>query len=102
MRGITEELALDLVMWAVYGNSNEEFERMITNRESLQVFEILPSTTGPAFDSWEAIIIESDEAECFVWRREGDQATRSRPFPIGTFWRAAEEAKTWADGLITA
>ena len=102
MRGITEELALDLVMWAVYGDSNEEFERMITNRESLQVFEILPSTTGPAFDNWEAIIVESDEGECFVWRREGEQAPQSRVFPIGTFWHATEEAKAWVDGQSIA
>jgi hypothetical protein len=70
---VPTELALDAVMWTVYGEVNSEFERMLPHPESLHIFEVLPYKTGPAFDGWEAILIESDETESFFWRRDNER-----------------------------
>ena len=95
LNGLSAQAALDLVMWAVYGNDKSHPELTDADVKLLAMSEILPSATGPAFDNWEAIIIETGDTETIVWRREGEHAPQSCTFPLGTFWAAAEQATTW-------
>lgn len=76
--------ALDLVMWARYGDDDPKLESLVGSRENLEQFEILPRRTGPFFDGWQAILIEEGNAERFVFRRSGQEL-----FEI-----------TWANGLF--
>ena len=74
--------ALDLVMWAVYGEENPRFRELVGSTD-LSMFEVLPRG-GPFFDDWQAILLEEHEQERFICRKEG-----ASPFevtwPIGTF-----------------
>jgi hypothetical protein len=94
LRGLSPEGALDLVMWAVYGDDEVHPELIDADRKALATSEILSSRSGPAFDDWEAIIVESGDRETIIWRREGERA-QIRIFPLGTFWAAMERAQVW-------
>ena len=82
-------------MWAVYGDDEPHPELTDADGKVLAVNEIFPSGTGPAFDNWEAIIVESGDSETIIWRRDGEHLSQSRTFPLGTFWADTEQAKTW-------
>src|SRR5205814_4795156 len=77
------EEALNLVMWAVYGDDDSRREKLVGSRESLYPFEILPQG-DPFFDGWEAIIIEERNAERFIFRKRGQPACEITWEP-GTF-----------------
>ena len=94
LQGLSPEAALDLVMWAVYGDDEVHPELTDADRKVLARSEILSSKGGPAFDDWEAIIVESGDGETIIWRREREQP-QTRTFPLGTFWAATEEAEAW-------
>lgn len=92
LQNFSPEEALDLVMWAVYGDDEAHPELADADRKVLATSEILSSC--PAFDDWEGIIVESGDSETIIWRREREQA-QSRTFPLGTFWAAMEQAQVW-------
>ena len=94
LQGLSPEGALDLVMWAVYGDDEVHPELSDADRKMLATCEILSSRGGPAFDDWEAIIVESGDRETIIWRREREQV-QTRTFPLGTFWAATERAQVW-------
>jgi hypothetical protein len=75
--------ALDAVMWAVYGDNDPQFERLVDKRTTLQHFEILP-LTDPFFDHWEAILVEEGDTERFIYRQEGHEAYEAK-WRLGTF-----------------
>ena len=94
LKGLSAEAALDLVMWAVFGDDAVHPELTGADRRLLARSEIISSKGGPAFDDWEGIIVESGDSETIVWRREQEQA-QTRTFPLGTFWAATELAQAW-------
>ena len=63
LQGLSPEGALDLVMWAVYADDEVHAELTDADRKVLTKSEILSSRGGPAFDNWEAIIVESGDLE---------------------------------------
>jgi len=81
-------------MWAVYGDDEVHPELSDADRKMLATCDILSSKGGPAFDDWEAIIVEAGDRETIIWRREREQA-QNRTFPLGTFWAATERAQVW-------
>ncbi len=83
--------ALDLVMWARYGDDNANFERLAGSRESLEQFEVLPRRTGPFFDGWQAILIEEGATEKFVFRKSGRE-TFELTWANGLFKRTVQDA----------
>jgi hypothetical protein len=94
LQDLSPEAALDLVMWAACGDDEVHPELTDADRAVLARSEILTSSSGPAFDGWEAIIVESGNGETIIWRRERGQ-TQTRTFPLGTFWAATEQAQAW-------
>lgn len=94
LEDLSPDDALDLVMWAVYGDDEQHPELADADRNLLSKSALLSSMGGPAFDHWEAAIVETDDTETIIWRREKGQAQR-RTFPLGTLWSAIEQAQVW-------
>ena len=94
LEDLSPDDALDLVMWAVYGGDEQHPELADADRNLLSKSELLSSIGGPAFDGWEAAIVEADETETIIWRPEKGLA-QSRTFPLGTLWAAVEQAQVW-------
>jgi hypothetical protein len=96
--------ALDLVMWAVYGDDDPKMNARISSRDSLYQFEILPAT-DPFFRNWEAILIEEKNTEKFIYRRVGGTVEEVE-WAGGTFKATILQAQTdfdrigrlWNDG----
>jgi len=86
---------LDLVMWATYGEDAEHPELTDRDRKELAVCELLPNGSGPAFDGWQAALVESGDSETLIWRTDNNQVAQSHTVPRGTFWRAADQAFRW-------
>lgn len=59
LKGLSSEAALDLVMWAVFGDDAVHPELTDADCKLLARSEIISSKGGPAFDDWEVIIVES-------------------------------------------
>ncbi len=77
--------ALNLVIWAAYGDDSLKLEQQLAeSRQSLAKFDILPTSAGPFFDSWEATLIELGDEERFIYRRDGE-AVREAKWRLGTF-----------------
>ena len=73
---------LDLVIWARFGE-DEEFDaehwgtqdREHLRQEGLMKYEVVWRGHSPYTDGWEAILVEQDTTETFIWRRwQGQQA----------------------------
>lgn len=86
--------ALDLVLWARYGDDDEEQESLVPDRDALVQFEILPRRGGPFFDQWQAIIIEEENCERFIFREIGRRVNEIQ-WPRGEFRRVVSECKEW-------
>jgi len=84
--------ALDLVMWAIYGDDDPGREEMIKDRRSLDPFEVMPGVMGPYGDGWEAILIGDGSSERLVYRH-ALQSTQEVRWPQGTFSRTVTEAR---------
>lgn len=78
------EGALDMVMWASYGNHDLAMEELIRDKGRLSAFEILPRRTGPFFDGWQAVLLEEGTRERFIYRAEGVPLAEVI-WPFGTF-----------------
>jgi Immunity protein 42 len=83
--------ALDLIMWARYGDESSPKGKLVEDEHSLFPFEILPRRTGPFFDGWEAILIEEDDVERFIYRQRETPVTEV-PWPLGTLREVVFEA----------
>jgi RHS repeat-associated protein len=85
--------AIDLIMWAVYGDDDAEKEKTLGgDRRSFERFEILPGVTGPFFDNWQAILIDCGSDERFIFRRSQEAPYEFR-WPSGTFSKVVGEAR---------
>ena len=84
--------ALDLVMWAIYGEDDAQREEMVKDRRSLESFEVLPGSMGPYGDDWEAILIGDGSSERFVFRHAPGPTHEVR-WGQGTFNRVIAEAR---------
>src|ERR1700694_3127061 len=60
--------ALELVMWAVYGEDDSKLEELVGSRTTLYPFEVLPAS-DPFFDDWQAILVEEEDTERFIYRK---------------------------------
>jgi len=85
--------ALDVVMWARYESDHEPaLARLISDPASLFPFEVLPRWTGAFFDGWEAILLENNTSERFIYRQESGSPIEAT-WPLGTFRQVVNEAK---------
>jgi len=66
-------------METIYGAEGEP-----AGSENLTAFDILPTSAGPFFDDWEAILLEEGENERFIYRRIGLPVCEAR-WKLGTF-----------------
>lgn len=87
----TSTEALEIVLRAIYGDDDPVTEELTPDWDSLAPFEVLPGRTGPFFDGWEAILLETGTTEQFVYRQEG-KPTIDAVWPLGTFRDAVLEA----------
>lgn len=85
------ERALNEVMQAIYGEADEP-DNIPLSPEDLDSLDILPTSAGPFFDHWEAILIEDGLEERFIYRRNGSQVLEAR-WKINTFRDTALEAE---------
>ena len=83
--------ALDLVMWARYGNDDRAPGGFAGDPSDLARHEVLPRLTGPFFDGWEAVLVEAGQEERFIFRQEGAEA-REVLWPAVTFRSAVQQA----------
>jgi hypothetical protein len=95
--------ALDLVMWARYGDGSPP-SPFAGNPSVLAQHEVLPRLTGPFFDGWEAILLSEGLQERFIYRQGGGQVSEAK-WPIGTYkdiiLRARDEFKKLATASLT-
>ena len=85
--------ALDAVMWARYGEEKLRPVRInFQEMDTLLCLEVLPRSTGPFFDGWEAIILEEGTRERFIYRQEGMEVAEAT-WPKGTFRSVVGEAQ---------
>jgi len=83
--------ALDEVMQAIYGEDDEQDKRLVS-QEDFAVLDILPSSAGPSFDHWEAILVEDGAEERFIYRRIGSPVFEAR-WKSNTFRNTVLEAE---------
>jgi hypothetical protein len=84
--------ALEIVLAARYGRGEPTSSGAQQDEDFLYPFEILPRRTGPFFDGWEAILVEEESRERFVYRKEGSGLSHAI-WPLGTFRDAVREAR---------
>ena len=92
LSSMTNAEALDLVVWAVYGDDDPKRDRLVGSREGLYPFEILRGG-DPLFKHWQAILIEEDACERFIYRRIGQSVFEAR-WNLGTFKKTVLQAQT--------
>ena len=85
------EQALDAVMLAIYGDDDQKAKGAVSP-DDLDGLDILPSSAGPFFDHWQAILIEDGPEERFIYRRTGGQIFEAR-WKINTFRDTVLEAE---------
>jgi hypothetical protein len=102
-KGMTNLDKLNLVGWIRFGE-DKEFDgarwgapdRDELRREDLTRYEVVPRGYSPYSDGWEAILVEQDEMETFIWRRQGDVAeVHEFALPRGLFTQVATRAVKW-------
>jgi len=86
------EDALNLVMWARYGEDDPTLEKAAGSRQALEPHEILPRRTGSFFDHWQAILLERDGLETIIFRQIGQQVNVVG-WPAGTFRNTVNETR---------
>jgi hypothetical protein len=99
LSSLPAERALSLVLWARYGDDNDENQQLVLEQGDLETFEILPRRGGPFFDGWEGIIIEEKGGERFIWKRSEDKDVCEIELSTGEFGRVIKEARRWFDDL---
>jgi hypothetical protein len=84
--------ALEMVMWARYGDPDPVLEKIVGAEELLFSFEVLPRLTGPFFDDWEAILVEEETNERFIYRERKSEIVEVS-WPLGTFSTVVNESR---------
>ena len=84
------EQALDRAMLVIYGEDDEQDKGPVS--PDLANLDILPTSAGPFFDNWEAILVEAGAEERFIYRRLGNQVFEAR-WKINTFRDTVLEAE---------
>lgn len=102
--GMTNLQKLDLVIWARFGE-DEEFDaehwgtqdRERVRQEGLMRYEVVWRGHSPYTDGWEAILVERDTTETFIWRRwRGQEAeVQEVSLPRGLCGKVATLACQW-------
>jgi hypothetical protein len=107
-RGAPSVDKLDLVFWVRFGEDEEfdtkrwEFEDPERLRvEGLEEYVVVPPGDSPWCDGWEAILVEDDATETFIWRRGLGDAPELHEFamPRGTFARVCKSACDWFEPI---
>jgi hypothetical protein len=75
---------LEAVMWARYGEADDQMSILVGDEKRLYPFEVLPRSTGPFFDNWEAALVEHNNSERFIFRERKNEVCEVS-WPIGTF-----------------
>jgi hypothetical protein len=101
LSSLPADQALDLVMWARYGDDSSPPEYLVGNPLLLPRHEVLPRWTGPFFDGWEAVLIQEGLQERFIFRQKGSQVSEAH-WPVGTFKSLVLEARDKFEKLATA
>jgi hypothetical protein len=101
--GMSSGDKLDLVIWARFGEDNEFDARRWPGehpgrlrKEDLTPYEIVPPGNSPWSDGWEAILVERDTTEVFVWRGGRNETEVHEVFlPLGSVGTVLIEACNW-------
>jgi hypothetical protein len=92
LASMSAEEALNLVMWARYGDDDPALEAVAGSRQALEPYEILPRRTGVFFDHWQAVLLEQGETETMIFRRTGQPVSVVK-WSKGTFASTVCEAR---------
>ncbi len=102
--GMTNLQKLDLVIWAQFGE-DEDFDaehwgpqnREQIRQEDLTKYEVVWRGYSPYTDDWEAILVEQDTTETFIWRRWQGQTAEVQEvsLPRGLCGEVATLACRW-------
>jgi len=92
LSSLPAEDALNLVMWARYGEDDPTLEKAAGSRQTMEPYEILPRRTGSFFDHWQAILLERDGLETIIFRQIGQQVNVVG-WPAGTFRDTVNETR---------
>ena len=99
---------IELVIWVRFGEDDEfdarrwgTQDRECLRREGLSQYEVVPRGDSPWCDGWEAILVEQDATETFMWRKcPGEVAeVQEVSVPRGTFASVATQACQWFEAL---
>ncbi len=102
--GMTNLQKLDLVIWARFGEDDEfdaehwgTQDRERVRHEDLTKYEAVSHGASPYTDGWEAILVEQDTTETFIWRKWQDQQAevREASLPKGYCGKVATLACQW-------
>jgi hypothetical protein len=106
--GISNVDKLDLVGWVTFGE-DDEFDAKRWQSEDpehlrkagLSEYEVIPRGDSPWCDGWEAILVEEDATETFIWRRRLNGVSDAQDFsvPRGTFDRVSRAACKWFEPI---
>lgn len=103
-KGLSNVDKLDLVIWVRFGEDDEfdakrwpseNPERL--RKAGLSQYEVVPRADSPWCDGWEAILVEEDATETFIWRRhlKVDSEVKDFSVPRGTFAGVSRAACKW-------
>jgi hypothetical protein len=88
-RGISNVDKLDLVFWVRFGEDDEfDVKRWQSEdpdhlrKSGLSQYVVVPRGDSPWCDGWEAILVEEDATETFIWRRGPNGASEVKDFSV--------------------
>ncbi len=99
---------LDLVVWVRFGEDSEfkgeiwgTSDRDQLRQEDFTAYEVVPRADSPWCDGWEAILVEDDAGDVFIWRRWQALVaeTQEITLPHGLFAEVATVACEWFEKL---
>jgi hypothetical protein len=68
-------------------------------KEDMTQYEVVPRGESPWCDGWEAILVENDTTETFIWRQEDRAEIQEVSLPRGLFTEVAIVACNWFEQL---
>lgn len=102
LAGRNAKEALETVMWARYGDDDQRPAGVSAASEDiLTALEVLPRRAGPFFDGWEAILVNRNETERFIYRKEREEVAEVA-LPVGSFGTVVSEAKNRFERIARA
>ena len=103
-QGMSNIDKLELVIWVRFGEDDDfdtkrwgMYDRERLRREGLSQYEVVPRADSPWCDGWEAILVERDTTETFIWRKWLGEAAEVQEvsLPRGMFASVAAQACQW-------